>query len=378
MLGIECLKKINPICISKRLGLYIKNADCKFFRQEIKYLLYEDYHRNFEKDYHFRKKILSSLNDEYYSGLLKKDISKLTAAQILSLISKYIIVFDYEYSESSLLVGDEIFSECKEDELSKELHKTPLINPTNEYDIEYKFLFLYNFVERSKGKKRNDLDILFNTGCSDWPYSYIFNMLMQKTYKSREENQSYIFYKYYKNYNSEFANKINGLIKFGKKYDKIVVNSDEYFKLDFIAEILLSADKSQYSLLNYVLLIEMLIINPVRDTRSQLKDKLKFFVDDLSIEFENEIDVENFSTLIYDIRSRLIHGNFNSLKKELFKYKKNYLKNFTFDYGEYKEENWIIGHLNLELRNILKNIMYKYFNKYEMLKDFKYDRIKKI
>ena len=122
----------------------------------------------------------------------------------------------------------------------------------------------------------------------------------------------------------------------------------------------------------------MLIINPVRDTRSQLKDKLKFFVDDLSIEFENEIDVENFSTLIYDIRSRLIHGNFNSLKKELFKYKKNYLKNFTFDYGEYKEENWIIGHLNLELRNILKNIMYKYFNKYEMLKDFKYDRIKKI
>ena len=121
----------------------------------------------------------------------------------------------------------------------------------------------------------------------------------------------------------------------------------------------------------------MLIVNPSSNIRNQLKNKLKYFIDS---EFSEDIetDIENFSTLLYDIRSRLIHGNFNSLKRELFKYKNNYMKNFDFDYGEYKEENWIIISINLKLRKIVKNIMYKYFNEYEKLNDFKFDKIETI
>lgn len=378
MVGIECLKKINPICISEKLGLYIKNADHKYLKGEIKYLLLEDYYKNYEKDYHFRKKIIDCFNDEYYAGLLEKDISKLNLNQILSLVSKYIIIFDYEFSENAIITDDEIFDRCDDKELSEELHKTPLINPIDEYEIEYKFLYLYNFVERSKGRARNDLDEIFYTGYPDWQMNYTFDRFISKTYRERKDAYNYMFYKYYKNYISEFEDKVKGLIAFGKKYDRIVCTSDDYLKLDFITETLLSADSSQYSLLNYISLIEMLIVNPAFNTRSQLKDKLKYFIDDDVLKTDSETELENFSTLLYDIRSRLIHGNFNSFKKELFKYKNNYMKTYNFDYGEYKEENWIIISINLNLKRIVKNIMYKYFNEYEALNDFKYDKITKI
>lgn len=378
MVGIECLKKIEPICISEKLGLYIKNADHKYLKKEVKYLLLEDYYKNLEKDYHFRRKIIDCFNDEYYAGLLEKDILKLNTNQILSLISKYIIIFDYEFSENTIITNDEIFDRCDEKELSEELRKTPLINPIDEYEIEYKFLYLYNFVERSKGIDRNDLSEIFYTGYPDWQLNNTFDRFILKTYRKRKEASPYMLYKYYKSHILEFDDKVKGLIAFGKKYDRIVNNSDDYLKLDFITETLLSADTNQYSLLNYISLIEMLIVNPALNTRSQLKDKLKYFIDDDVLKNASETKLENFSTLLYDIRSRLIHGNFNSLKKELFKYKNNYMKTYNFDYGEYKEENWIIISINLNLRRIVKNIMYKYFNEYEALNDFKYDKRSKI
>ena len=208
--------------------------------------------------------------------------------------------------------------------------------------------------------------------------NHIFDRFISKTYRERKKEYPYMFYKYYKNHISEFEDKVKGLIAFGKKYDRIVNNSDDYLKLDFITETLLSADRSQYSLLNYISLIEMLIVNPAFNTRSQLKEKLKHFIDDEVLKTDSEIELENFSILLYDIRSRLIHGNFNSFKKELSKYKNNYMKTYNFDYGEYKEENWIIISINLKLKRIVKNIMYKYFNEYEALNDFKYDKITKI
>ena len=49
-----------------------------------------------------------------------------------------------------------------------------------------------------------------------------------------------------------------------------------------------------------------------------------------------------------------------------------------FDYGEFKEINWIIMGINGILRDIIRNIMIQYFNSHEILNDFKYDRINKI
>ena len=355
MVGLECLGKITPICISKKLGLYIKNADDKYLRDQIKDELIDDYNKNLER------------NADYF---------KYNSRQIISLISKYLIIFDYEFSNDSIITDDEIFDRCDEDKLSTELKKTPLINPLDEYEIEYKFLYLYNFVERSKTNKRDDLDMIFYTGFPNWQFNEIFNRFIIKTFKERKE--VYILYKYYDNYENEYNDKIGGLISFGKKFDIVIKQSSDYLKLDFIVETLLAAENNQYSILNYISLIEMLIVNPKCDTRNQMKQKLKFFINNDILKANEESEIEYYSGLIYDIRSRLIHGNFNSLKKELIKYKNRYMQSFNFDYGEYKEENWILISISIKLRQIVKNIMIKFFNEYEKLEDFKFDRINSI
>ena len=251
-----------------------------------------------------------------------------------------------------------------------------MINPLDEYEIEYKFLYLYNFVERSKTNKRDDLDMIFYTGFPNWQFNEIFNRFIIKTFKERKE--VYILYKYYDNYENEYNDKIGGLISFGKKFDIVIKQSSDYLKLDFIVETLLAAENNQYSILNYISLIEMLIVNPKCDTRNQMKQKLKFFINNDILKANEESEIEYYSGLIYDIRSRLIHGNFNSLKKELIKYKNRYMQSFNFDYGEYKEENWILISISIKLRQIVKNIMIKFFNEYEKLEDFKFDRINSI
>jgi len=121
--------------------------------------------------------------------------------------------------------------------------------------------------------------------------------------------------------------KINKLIEFGKLYDSIIDNGNEYLKVDFIIETLISVEKSQYSLLNYISLIEMLIVNSKNSSRSEFKRKLKEFISDESMD---DSEKEYVSGLFYDIRSRMIHGDFDKLKKENKLNEKNNLFIYLF------------------------------------------------
>lgn len=49
MVGIECLKKISPICISKRLGLYLKNTKKDDEKEFVYELLAEDFNKECKK-----------------------------------------------------------------------------------------------------------------------------------------------------------------------------------------------------------------------------------------------------------------------------------------------------------------------------------------
>lgn len=371
MVGIECLKKISPICISKKLGLYLKNAETNEEKELVNDLVVEDFNKECKRNKKFDKEIYKIFADKYYNKLFSDDLSKLNIRQLLSFISEYILIFDLTSSKNTIITDDEIFDKYEDDnKLAKQLSHTPIINPIDEWEIEHKFLYLFNFIEEDKSEKSNNLDEIFYTGFPEEILNIMPNYIT-KTYVKRRE-WMYPGYEYYDNQDKEFDVKINKLIEFGKLYDSIIDNGNEYLKVDFIIETLISAEKSQYSLLNYISLIEMLIVNSKNSSRSEFKRKLKEFINDESMD---DSEKEYVSVLFYDIRSRMIHGDFDKLKKELLKYKKRYMKNCSFDYGEFKEENWIIGSINSFLRHIVSNILYEYFhdNKkiYELKKENK-------
>lgn len=368
---------LNSICISKKLGLFLKNPKKDDLYINVKSLVEDDYMNNFEKDRNFRKKLIGYLNDKYYKNEIKKDISKFNCSQLISLITKKMLVLEIETSEDTIIVDDEIFEQYDEENIAKGLRSHPLINPIDEYDIEYKILFLFNFL-RKNSDKRNDIEIVFYNGYSvDNLYNgdYMFEDLISKCYEKREEHK-YFGYQYYKNSNEEYQEKISSFIEFGSNIDKYIEGADDYFKLDFIIETLIYGENYMYSLLNYIQLIEMLIVNPQRSTREQFKQKLKYFIE--IDELEDIDQIESFSTKLYDIRSRLIHGNYNSLKKELIEFNNKFNRNTNYDYGEFKEENWIIMDISFKAKKILRNIIEVMLEDKNKLHKFKTDEIHRI
>jgi|GEM_PF-2961496 hypothetical protein len=379
MVVIDLLKGIDEdyICISKKIGLYLKNSDKGDLYICVKDIVEENYINDLDKNINFRTELIEYLNDPYYKNEIKKDISKYNNKQLISLITKKMLVLEIEASEDTVIVDDEIFERCDEEHIAEVLRNHPLINPIDEYDIEYKMLFLFNFL-RKDSEKRNDIDIVYYNGYStDNLYNgeHILDSLISKSYKKREKHE-YLGYQYYKNSNEEYTKKILSLIEFGKEIDKYIDEAEDYFKLDFIIETLLYGENYMYSLLNYIQLIEMLIVNPQHSTREQFKQKLKYFID--MNELENREQIENFSAKLYDIRSRLIHGNYNSLKKELIDFNKKFTRNTNYDYGEFKEENWIIINISFITKRILRNIIETMLKDKNKLYMFKMDNISEI
>lgn len=379
MVVIDLLKGIDEdyICISKKIGLYLKNSDKGDLYICVKDIVEENYINDLDKNINFRTELIEYINDPYYKNEIKKDISKYNNKQLISLITKKMLVLEIEASEDTVIVDDEIFERCDEEHIAEVLRNHPLINPIDEYDIEYKMLFLFNFL-RKDSEKRNDIDIVYYNGYStDNLYNgeHILDSLISKSYKKREKHE-YLGYQYYKNSNEEYTKKILSLIEFGKEIDKYIDEAEDYFKLDFIIETLLYGENYMYSLLNYIQLIEMLIVNPQHSTREQFKQKLKYFID--MNELENREQIENFSAKLYDIRSRLIHGNYNSLKKELIDFNKKFTRNTNYDYGEFKEENWIIINISFITKRILRNIIETMLKDKNKLYMFKMDNISEI
>lgn len=375
MVVLDILKEIKPICISEKLGLYIKNPNTKTIYNYVRNFIEDEYYSNLQNDKNFRKKMISYFEDDFYKDNFPKNINRLNSKQLISMISKKTIILEIETSPNTILIDDEVFDLYEEDKISEALQKRPLLNPFDEYEIEYKILFLFNLL-RDSDSKRDELDMLFSTSYFDeFHNTFDFRNIFMKTKKSFSEHE-FKGYKYYNHIEEEYNKKIGNFIEFGKKLDNFLSDAEDYFKIDFIIEMILSSKNTFYSLLNYSAIIEMLIVNPTQSIREQFKQKIKFFTN--TNDFDIPEEIEKFSTKLYDIRSRLIHGNYNSLKEELKDFQIKYMKTAEYDLGEFKEINWNLISVNISLSNIVRSILTKMLENKKKLNDFKHDIIDNI
>lgn len=375
MLILDLWKNLDDkkICVSKKLGLFLKNPDESLYDY-----IYEKVKDDYTKSRlaNRKNKIIKHMNDCYYKCEVSQRISKCTSLKkILAIISQNVVILEAEVSDQTIIIDDTIFESANEEEIRQCLRSSPLLNPDNEYEIEYKILFLFNFL-RGNSIKRNSIDVSYNTG---YPYeyekTYILDNMFFKTFMGRKKHR-YWGYKYYSDTVEEFNLKTSDLIKLGNKIDNYIDNVDDFWKLDFIIETLLYADNNMYALLNYVQLIEMLIINPRCSTREQFKIKIKNFIN--ISDFENEENIEKFSTLLYDIRSKLIHGDFKNLIKNLMSFNKLFNQEYSFDFGEAKEVNWILSTVNYRLRDIIREVVNMMLEDKAELYNFKMDELNEI
>lgn len=83
MVVLDILKEIEPICVSKKLGLYIKNPDDKTTCDYKINLIEAEYYSNIQNDKNFRDEMISYFKDEFYKKNFPQNIERLNSKQLI-------------------------------------------------------------------------------------------------------------------------------------------------------------------------------------------------------------------------------------------------------------------------------------------------------
>lgn len=351
MIAISILKILeHDICISRKLGLFIDNAhkgDENY--NYIKKKLREDY----ESVKRHRKKWLKSelninqiMKSEYYKDYFENITAESNDNICRHELMKYINLLEAFNIEGCIF--------------ENETYDKPMSNQLNEYSIEFRFMKLFEFIRKHDGIDHfaySANPILYfekNLQCNRLFESFAMNEKNHVVTKCIEDNER----------------KLNELIEFGKLIDNYIENELDYYKLEYIMDMIINDNTEIQMLITNVLIIEMLLLNPNKPIKEEFIYKTKKYIRNSRIKDIEE--KEKYCGLVYDIRSRLVHGNYNSLKKHLKKYKNLYLKDFDIDYTEFKEETWIIQHIAFTLQDIVKELIRELLNDKKKMNEIKF------
>lgn len=336
VVAISILKILEEdICVSKKLGLFIENThkgDENY--NYIKKKLREDY----EKIKKERKKWLKSnlnisniMKSEYYKDYFQNIKTESDDNLCRHELIKYINLIEAYNIEGCIF--------------ENETYEKPMSNQLNEYSIEFRFMKLFEFIRVTKG--------IDHFAYSANPILYFEkNLQCNRLFESFEMNTKNNIIP---NCIEDNERKLKELIKFGHLIDDYIEDDLDYYKLEYIMDMIINVNTEIQMLITCVLIIEMLILNPNKPIREEFIKKVKSYIKDDIIKDISE--KEKYCALVYNIRSRLVHGNYNSLKKNLNKYKNKYLNSFDINYAEFKEETWILQHIAFTLYDITKELI---------------------
>ena len=330
-----------PICLSEKLGLYLVNPlkrDGYYGR--IKKMLYKNlsqekkHSRKWEKKEYDIKKILM---DSYWNGMFNISSKSDEKDCINEILNKIVMLVQFD-------IEGTIYDEFDE----KRLHSEQI----DEYSLEHKISMLQNWLPSMSGKNftgilhDDERDSLFGTNS----FLHILSGLELKIQK----NGNFSIYKS-KNNDEDVKNNKEEIFNFKSAIDSYIEEKSDFYKLDFIMDHLIEQTSHYQHFLSPFYIIEMILVNPKDSIRNQLKKKLKYFYNgDYDIIKNN---MEKFACSIYDIRSKLVHGDFKNYEKEIQKYKRIFMKDYELDYFEFTENHWVIGNAAIMLDEIAKNLV---------------------
>ena len=345
--------KINePICVSEKLGLYLINPSKRDgYYGIIKKMLYKNLSQEKKHSKKWKKEefdIKNILMNPYWNGIFNINVNSDEKECINEIIKKIVILVQFDTDGT-------IYDEFDE----KRLHAEQI----DEYSLEHKIAMLQDWLPSMSGKSFSGIlyddeeNFLFDINS----FIHILSGLELKTFDECN----------LKNNEEDIKNNKEEICSFKNAIDGYIDDKTDFYKLDFIMDHLIEQTSHYQRFLSPFYIIEMVLVNPKDSIRNQLKKKLKYFYygDD-----ENIINnIEKFACSVYDIRSKLVHGDFKNYEKEIQKYKNNFMKYYKLDYFEFTENHWVIGNAAIILNNIAKNLVMELLKSKNEMEKFKND-----
>lgn len=334
MVVLDCYGKVEPICISHKLKLYVSNLPksqnndwCSELVAELNEM--EAINKLQQKRLQLHEK--SCLKELYEKTVGTDSIPELLGEkEIRAIVDNMIcLYFEYEYSDMPLGGWDTNCFDgrfCEEDYAEKNI------------DL---MMFLSNDTEGTS----------FPEPIPQWIYS-----------SNHDEINSYrIFWG-----GDEAKPYIESLIKWGKLFDEMLKSNEDYLLFDYLCNAI--HEDNEYNTYHFLKSFSLCQLFLEKDKEKELDEKLPQFLDP---RFEEDERREKAKQL-RQIRNKIAHGDYKQFTERIEEYAKTFMDGrFWFDYSEYSRQNWVLLNICCELDNAIRKMLYMLFTERKEL-----DRIK--
>lgn len=334
MIILNVYGKINKICISEKLKLYISNLpkggsnDWNGFLVEELKIAYNNYLNECDiKGYDCKLDIKNICKDRYPEENIKDDTSLDFCFQLIADNMIYMF-FDYNYND--LPLGD-WKTNCFDGRFC-------------EVDYAGKILCLFEELTDYSGFNAtlsSENDDIFERRLS--LVKHVFSIYST----DEEKDRSRIFW----------GNPYNEYVEVFKEFKLIIDNyindRNDYLFIEYICNSLFSETKYDESHLYRLYSLCQLFLE--KEKELELDEKLPEFLD---INYTIE-ERKNISSLLRQMRNKIAHGDFIALEKKIEEYAKFVMDGrFSFDYSEYSRKNWALSNACCMLAYAVKKLLF--------------------
>ena len=344
MVLINLYGKLDPIILSKKLGVGISNLNDDWVTGIVddlkEEMLLREHYLKTSKKYNFADFKINQyepdkiVRDANWTETIDEDVDFNLQEIAKNLVQLEVLDFD-----QSLL----------------QLKNSHLDSPSCEVQYPLKFIqFCHILSESKRARTHCKSNIPFMTYNPD---KYNSKPLILNFVSSMVKTQTDL-----KVFNEKA---IESMVYVGKLIDNFLESERDFWIFDYIVNALYeSSEYNAYYIFKIMSLIEMLIINPNGNgkTQGELERKLpRFLLNELN-EYD---DKELFCTIARKLRNKIAHGDFEAFQKLLEEYRENFMQNFWYDEFEYSVESWTINSICLSLKSALSEIFFEFFSNKE-------------
>lgn len=334
MVVLNILEKIDPICLSKKLGLYISNLkDCPYEGWDE--LVVEEFMkaRKIAKitaeglKIDFERRAYEHYKKEFPS--IMQDFSCFDDEMIERIVSNLVCIYlNYEYKDMPMGGWED--------------------NPFDGRLCEQDYCeMIVDFLPY----------ICENSNSPIWIYSSNYDepTPFHKLLWIRNDSEC----------------KIEYLKLSGEKIDSFLEDRNDYLKLDYLIRSI--HDEHGYDAYHLSKLYSLCQLFLENEHETELDQKLPQFIDSTyELSERNEI-----ATMLRQMRNKVAHGDFVAFEKKAEEYAQKFMDGcYSFDYSEYSRQNWVLLNACCLLSDAVKTMIIKTFDDKAFMSSLKKKKIK--
>lgn len=321
MVVLNFCGKIEPICISKKLGLYLANLpneeynewrDCLADHLKLAVKANKLYQENLRTNYPCR--IIN-----LYQTLFPEEVlpSTFTRRHYKKIADQMICIYqDYDYADMPLGGWE---TNCFDGRLCEEDYSEKIIN-------------FINFVA-CVGKTNYTIP----KPIPQWIFSSNYDGIDHwRIFWGGEDATEYI----------------SALQKWGRIFDSFLCSKNDYLLFDYLVNTIHKDNEYNENHLMKTFSLCQLFLERYKE--NELDEKLPQFLETSATKSDRKRQAELFRKM----RNKIAHGDFLSFEIVIETYASEFLDGyFAFDYSEYSRKNWTIQHVCCELDAVVRKLI---------------------